>query len=159
MALRSTWYRPQGCKTPITMHARYKPTRRRPTQMLIQKQCTWKWGERLSISTDKWCPRTHLQDKYVRLSVLWLGSLLFSIQIFVFDQNEEENASFVMRCLVLLWCFSSKTRTNLVIHQLLPLLEQGLSFQVLFGRVTCVFSLWFHLVSLNSFENTSESNR
>lgn len=159
MALRSTWYRPQGCKTPITMHARYKPTRRRPTQTLKRKQCTWKWGERLSISTDKWCPGTHLQDKYVRLSVLWLDSLLFFNSDLCLWPKEEENASFVMRCLVLLWRFSSKTWTNLVIHQLLPLLERGLSFQVLFGRVSCVFSLWFHLVSLNSFENTSESNR
>lgn len=61
------------------------------------------------------CP-SFLKVYYYYVRVLWLPSLPFQSSSLSLS-DEEENVSFVMRCLVLLWCVFSQTWRNLVIHQ------------------------------------------
>lgn len=92
--------------------------------------------------------------------VLWLGSLPFQSPPLSLA-NEEENVSFVMRCLVLLWCIFSQTWRNLVIHQLFSSKHRVCLFNFSLDEIVAhfFFSIWFYLASFYSFENTSESNR
>lgn len=65
-------------------------------------------GKTSSVSLD-------FSSRSINVHVLWLGSLPF--QSFPLSlAKREENASFVMRCLVLLWCVFSQTWRDLVMH-------------------------------------------
>lgn len=131
--------------------------REAPAYMLIQKLCTQK---RFSIPTDKlaliylsWrCVHEH------KCPMTGFPALLQSAPLSLPKWGRESIVCHEMSCAIegvsLL-----KNLDKLRHSSTPPPLVQGPVFQILFGRGSCAFFLWFHLASLDSFENTSENNR